>query len=653
MAATGRKTVRDRSGIITFTGSDQYNMGFNGLSSFLHRLRQKDDVLTIRKFVDPDLQMSEIADRFVKQDGSKALLFKNNGTDFPVAMNLFASADRLSEALHVSTPEAAAEQIAQLSDLLEGGGSILRKLFRLAALASLLPRRKRGRGACQQVVHHRPDLSILPILTCWPNDGGRFITLPLVHTRDPESGSLNVGMYRVQIFDKAVAALHWHRHKTGARHFEKYRRMGKKMPVAVALGGDPVYTYSATAPLPENINEYILAGFLRKKKVKMVRCLTQEMEVPQDADIVIEGYADPMEDPVTEGPFGDHTGFYSLEDHYPRFHITCITHRRNAIYPATVVGIPPMEDVFLALATEKIFLNPVKMSLGPEITDLHMPEPGVAHNLAMVSIRKEYPAQAVKVMHTLLGAGQMMFTKYLVVFDEDTNLRDYRSVLRKLVQQVDFSEDLLFTRGPLDVLDHASDKPTEGGKLGIDATVKAERNSPLAFSAAVDIRKVSAEIEGRAEEILRVPGDAGLLAEGLPVLMVFARDIPENMEPFFEYLSGFRKVERWYIIVCDEKARGMGYYHLLWLLLGNSDPGRDLQIRRWKEHSFFILDGTFKAGPGKRFSRDWPNVVAASEKTRKQVDHLWDKNQWGELIESPSKKFSELTLCDGAAYRRS
>jgi 4-hydroxy-3-polyprenylbenzoate decarboxylase len=273
--------------------------------------------------------------------------------------------------------------------------------------------------------------------------------------------------------------MHWQRHKTGANHFEEWKKTGKRMPVTVTLGGDPVYTYAATAPLPENIDEYILAGFLRKKKVKLVKCITNDLYVPCDADIVIEGFVDPSEEMIWEGPFGDHTGFYSLADWYPEFHVTCITHSRNAIYPATIVGIPPMEDAWLTKATEKIFLAPLKLALQPEILDFHMPDAGTAHNLVVVKIQKSYPGQGRKVINSLFGAGQMMFTKYLAVVSGEVDIRNYGELIFHILKNTDFMSDLFFSSGPLDVLDHSSDNFSFGGKLGIDGTVKMREESSV------------------------------------------------------------------------------------------------------------------------------------------------------------------------------
>jgi 4-hydroxy-3-polyprenylbenzoate decarboxylase len=381
----------------------------------------------------------------------------------------------MAAAIGRSSLDDAGEEIFSLIESVSEASSLSGKLSRLPRMMHLLrlaPVRKRGRGECQEVVEMNPDLDRLPILKCWPHDAERFITLPLVHTRHPETGKSNLGMYRMQVMGKDVTGMHWHRHKTGAHHFEAWKRRGERMPVTVTLGGDPVYTYAATAPLPEDMSEYLLAAFLRRKRVTLVRCLTNDIWVPADSDIVIEGYVDPSEEPVTEGPFGDHTGFYSLADLYPRFHVTCITHRSNAVYPATVVGVPPMEDAWIGKATEKIFFAPIKLAIAPEIRELHMPVAGVAHNLVIVSIDKRYPGQGLKVLSALFGAGQMMLSKYIIVVSSGVSVTDYPAVAEALFGNVRFNTDLLLTRGPLDVLDHSSDSFSMGGKMGIDATVK-------------------------------------------------------------------------------------------------------------------------------------------------------------------------------------
>ena len=313
--------------------------------------------------------------------------------------------------------------------------------------------------------------SALPILQCWPLDGGRFITLPCVVTKDPDTGARNVGMYRIQIYDDHTTGMHWQLQKVGARHGRRYYETGTRMPVAIFLGGDPVFTFAATAPLPDGLDEFLLAGYLRKKSVELVKCETNDLEVPADADFVIEGYVDPKEPLREEGPFGDHTGYYTLPEPYPVFHVTAITHRKDAVYPATIVGIPPMEDFYIGSASMKLFLPVFKMNF-PEIVDIALPAEGVFHNLVFVSIKKSYPMQAYKIMHGLWGMGQMMFTKYIIVVDDDVDVHNTSEVLFQLCANTDPQRDGIFTKGPSDVLDHATSEIATGSKLGIDATKK-------------------------------------------------------------------------------------------------------------------------------------------------------------------------------------
>ncbi|MEN9497285.1 MAG: hypothetical protein RL750_184, partial [Bacteroidota bacterium] len=339
-------------------------MAWNDQEQFIQALEKAGELLRIKTFVDPKWEIAEITDRISKSGGGgKALLFENTGTGFPVLMNAYGSEKRMCMALGVDQLDDVAREIEGLFKLLSSPKeSIIDKLKlipKLGEFASWMPKVRSGKGACQEVVHLDPDMSLLPVITCWPKDGGPFITLPVIHTKDPLTQSRNVGMYRMQVFGPKLTGMHWHKHKVSAKHFSEYKKLNKRMPVAVALGGDPVYAYSATAPLPENVDEYMLAGFLRKKKVELVKCLTQpEIEVPADADFIIEGYVDPNDELIWEGPFGDHTGYYSLPDWYPRFHVTAITHRKKAVYPATIVGIPPQEDAWLGKATERIFLAP-------------------------------------------------------------------------------------------------------------------------------------------------------------------------------------------------------------------------------------------------------------------------------------------------------
>ena len=451
-------------------------MAYKNLSAFIEILKDRKEVLSVDSFVDPVLEIAEITDRFSKlSDGGKALLFLKTGTYFPVITNMLGSQKRMSLALGAEEINDVEKRLRDVFNNIKeprkGFFDKLAILPQLARIGGYFPTEHKGKADCQQVIHEDPDLNIFPVLKTWPFDGGRFVTLPLVFTHDPESGERNVGMYRMQIFDKNTTGMHWHRHKTGANHYEKYKELGKKMPVAVVLGGDPAITYSATAPLPENIDELLLAGFLRDKSVPLVKCISQKISVPADSEIIIEGYVDPSEEKIIEGPFGDHTGFYSLEDYYPKFHVTCITHRKNAIYPATLVGIPPQEDAWIAKATERIFLMPIQQTVAPELVDMYIPEIGVAHNLTIVSIDKSYPGQARKIMSALWGAGQMMFNKVLIVVDKDVNIHNLGEIYEKL-QMINIISDLVISSGPLDVLDHSSPYPLHGSKLGIDATRK-------------------------------------------------------------------------------------------------------------------------------------------------------------------------------------
>ena len=434
-------------------------------------LDRKGQLLRIRQSVSQDLEITEIADRAMKS-GGPALLFENvAGHTAPVLINAFGSMQRMAWSLGVDDVETIARQIKELLELkipegLAQKAMLLPKLYELSRYG---PKHVKT-GPCQEIVQHDVDLDLLPVSKCWPMDGGRFITLPLVFTRDLKTGKRNVGMYRMQIYDKKTTGMHWQIHKVGSKHFQDHQERGKRMEIAVALGGDPALTFSALAPLPEFLDEMLFAGFLRKEPVCMVPCKTVDLEVPADADYILEGYVDPLESRV-EGPFGDHTGYYSLEDKYPVFHVTCITQRRDPIYPHTIVGRPPMEDGFMGKAVERIFL-PFVQNLFPEIVDMNLPIEGIFHNVVLVSIKKRYPYHARKIAHSLWGMGQLMFSKMIAVFDADVNIQDPQEVLWLLGNNIDPKRDVFFTEGPLDALNHASDHPNFGSKMGIDATAK-------------------------------------------------------------------------------------------------------------------------------------------------------------------------------------
>ena len=626
-------------------------MAYKTLQHFVHTLQQAQELVIIDEFVSPHLEISEITDRVSKQ-GGKALLFTNNGTEFPLLINSMGSEKRMCLALGVKSLDQAAEEISDLfAGMMNNSGGLMGKLRILPTLgkiASWMPKVIKGRGACQQVVMPAPDLSKLPVLTCWPHDGGPFITLPAVHTKDPLTGIRNLGMYRMQVFNNELTGMHWHLHKNSARHYNEYKQPGLRMPVAVALGGDPSCTYSASAPLPDNIDEYMLAGFLRKKKVELVKCLTCDLEVPAEADFVIEGYVDPSEDLILEGPFGDHTGFYSLADYYPRFHVTCITHRRDAIYPATIVGIPPQEDAFMGLATERIFLAPIRLSMIPELIDLHMPREGVFHNIVLARINKTYAGQATKVMNALWGAGQMMFNKILIVLDRDISLTDYTRVLEVIGETVDPSADILLSKGPSDVLDHSSAQFAFAGKLGVDATDKlpVERKAGSLFPSNSNISK---------QEFIDCEGithiNTSYINQGLLILAV-DKAIAKQINKFHSILikkdisKGIR-----FVVYVDKQVDVFNMADVAWLVANNCDPQRDCFITLSDITDTFqqlVIDGTRKTDKLDGFKREWPNVLTMDVDTIKAIDAKWDCLGLGVLIPSPSLRYRALTLPGGA-----
>jgi 4-hydroxy-3-polyprenylbenzoate decarboxylase len=447
-------------------------MAYNSLQEFVQVLEREGELKRITYPVKAALEITEVADRAMKT-GGPALLFENVvGKMIPVLINAFGSLKRMAMALGVNDVEEIAREIEQLTRVKPPASlwDKLRALSEIVRVAGFFPKVVKE-GACQEVIEQEPDLNILPVLTCWPGDGGPFITLPTVVSRDPRNGSRNVGLYRMQVFDSRTTAMHWHLHKVGARHFLRQKEQKGRMELAACLGGDPAVIYAATAPLPDQIDEFLFTGFLRKKGLELVKGVTVDVEVPADSDIVIEGYVDPSEPLRREGPFGDHTGFYSLADDYPVFHVTCITHKKKPIYPTTIVGRPPMEDAYLGKATERIFLPLLRLTF-PEIVDIDFPIHGVFHNLAIVSIRKEYPAHARKIMHGLWGMGQMMFTKIIIVIDHDVNVHDLSEVTWIVGNHIDPKRDVLFVDGPVDVLDHAAPLMGYGSKMGIDATRK-------------------------------------------------------------------------------------------------------------------------------------------------------------------------------------
>lgn len=450
---------------------------YDDLQDYISFLKKNDEIIEIDEPVSRDLEITEIADKVVKSTG-KTLLFNNvvneNGEKYamPLVINLYGTKEKTAASLGVENLNEIGDRIDSYLKIKPPKG-LFAKLEMIPQLKEVLnfPPKHVKKGKCQEVVYDNPDLDMLPILKCWPDDGGPFVTLPMVITKDPETGTPNCGMYRMQQFDKTTTGMHWHRHKGGAVHYEKAKKLGKKLEVAVVIGTDPATLYTASAPLPPDIPEFVFSGFLRKTPLELVKCKTVDIDVPANAEIVLEGYIDPEEPLKIEGKFGDHTGYYSLEDLYPVFHVTCITTRKNPIYPATIVGIPPMEDFWMGFATERIFLPLLKMTV-PEVTDMHMPPEGVFHNLIFLSIKKRYPGQAQKVMNAVWGTGLMMLSKVIVIVDDDVDVTNPTQVWWTALNNIDPERDIIFTKGAIDVLDHASREFTYGSKMGIDGTRK-------------------------------------------------------------------------------------------------------------------------------------------------------------------------------------
>ena len=512
--------------------------------------------------------------------------------------------------------------------------SLMEKVMMLPELgkvASYMPKTLKGKGECQQVIMDDPDITKLPVMTCWPADGGPFITLPVIHTLDPENNTRNVGMYRMQVFGPKLTGMHWHKHKVSAGHFNKYKKLGKRMPVSVALGGDPVYTYCATAPLPPNVDEYLLAGFIRKRKVELVKCITNDLYVPADADFIIEGYVDPEEDFIFEGPFGDHTGYYSLADYYPKFHITCITHKKNAVYPSTIVGIPPQEDAWIGKATERIFITPIKLTMLPEVEDMELPIEGVFHNLTIVKIKTEYEGHAQKVMNAMWGAGQMMFNKILVITDK-IDIHNYAKVADYVSKHVDPYNDIYFSAGPMDVLDHSCSKFAH---------------------ILVDARSIIIDTPVLQQKFPAISGiNTQLLKAGFSVIAVgVKKTLPAQIETLHKQLvleEGVNQVK--FIIYVDDVVELSDFGVVTWNTANNIDPRRDMILSPAGKYgiSHCGIDGTRKTKKLDNFQRDWPNVIAMDAGIIETIDRKWEVLGLGKFLPSPSLKYVGQVMNKGA-----
>ena len=481
-------------------------MAYNDLREFIAALEKNGELQRIPFEVDPYLEITAFADRSVKNKGPALLFEKPKGSKIPVLVNSMASMKRMELALQVDKVDQIAARITEYLQMKmpEGIMGKLKMLPMLAEMGNFFPKIVSS-GPCKEVIERENfSLKDLPVLHCWPDDGGPFITLPLVFSKNPETGKRNCGMYRMQVYDERTTGMHWQTHKQGADHYRTLVREGKRkrMEIAVAIGADPAVMYSAILPLPPELDEMMIAGFLRNKPVEMVKCETVDVEVPANAEIVLEGYVE-LGEMRTEGPFGDHTGFYSLADEYPVFHVTCMTRRKNPIYVTTIVGPPPMEDFYMGKSIERIFLPLMRLNL-PEVRDICMPAEGIFHNLIIVAIRKSYPGHARKVMHGIWGTGQAMFSKCIVVVDEDVNVQDLSEVAWKALNNIDPQRDIEFALGPVDSLDHASRLPNFGSKMGIDATRKWPAEGFM--RPWPDVIKMAPEVTRRVDELWKQAG---------------------------------------------------------------------------------------------------------------------------------------------------
>ena len=628
------------------------------LQRFLSFLEEKGELVRVKEPVSPVLEITALADRVVKA-GGPALLFENvEGSDLPLAIGVYGTRQRMAWALGLDDLDELGTRLRELMDVKVGGGlvGLASNLPKLRELASLPPKRVR-RAPVQEVVWRGDDVDLgkLPVLTCWPQDGGPFVTLPLVISKDPASGEVNIGMYRMQVMGKNVTGMHWQRHKTGARHLESAKRLGQRLEVAVALGGDPALTYAATAPIPPipGINEYSLTGYLRGRGVELVKGVTVDLEVPANAEIVLEGYVDPDEDWVVEGPFGDHTGFYTLQDLYPAFHVTAITMRREAIYPATIVGRPPMEDAYLIEASERLFLVPAQLIL-PEIVDYHMPPAGIAHNLVNVVIKKGYPGQAYKVGNGLLGLGQMMFAKVILVTDADVPPNDHPGFWRTVLANAVPGRDHQIAKGPIDVLDHASRAWSYGSKLIIDGTVKhAEEVGAPGTSGPAGVTGAAGAAAGAAITpgggAAEPTGAAGAWEPGperdrthLPAhAEVLDQHQPGNGFWFLttrkERADQGRHIGEWaahhvaargvrLIAVLDHETDPRDFEDAVWTLLNNIDPERDVQVIDAGHGAgpVWVVDATPKIA-AEGFARAWPDKITMTPEVEERTDALAER----------------------------
>ncbi len=603
-------------------------MSYDSLGAFVARLDEEGELLRIKDRVSANLEITEITDRMSKMpSGGKALFFENvEDSAFPVVTNAFGSSRRIELAFG-SSPDGLAARLAAIikqappRSIMEKIGMLPKAL----SWAKFLPRtRKMKTPPCQEVVltGEAVDLTKLPVLFCWPEDGGRFITLPVVFTKGLEDGKRNVGMYRMQVYDGKTTGMHWHIHKDGSHHFHEYRKAGRRMEVAVAIGTDPAVTYAATAPMPRGVDEMMLAGFIRQAPVIMVRGITVDIDVPAEAEFILEGYVDPEETRI-EGPFGDHTGYYSEADLYPVFHLTAITHRKNPVYSATVVGRPPMEDCYLALTTERLFLPMLQMVM-PEIKDYLLPWEGVFHSIAVISIEKEYPGHAAKIASGLWGSGQMSFAKALVIIDDKSLLADGRRLFEHILGTIDFSSDITLAMGILDVLDHSAENPLYGSKIAIDATTRFAGEGKRTEKGGDSGNGYEPGDDASLLARLRI-GDEGfmrlctLLSVPGRILRAVAVDKKKGQPSrlYIDLLRGDEDAAGGVYVLYDAGLELADHSLLLWKAFNNVDPARDIVIGT----RCVIIDATRK-GLADGHQRPWPNDIEMTPEIKKAVDRL-------------------------------
>ncbi|HAX46689.1 MAG TPA: menaquinone biosynthesis decarboxylase [Nitrospina sp.] len=603
-------------------------MTYHSLREFIERLEFDNELVRIKERVSPLLEIAEITDRVSKQPGGgKALLFENvEGSSMPVLINAFGSTKRMNAALGVHNIEKIARDIDKYLKVappttLMDKVKLLPMLLEAAAFPPKMVSEKQA--PCQEVVLTGDDVDLgeIPVLQCWPDDAGRFITFPIVVNRSADRKLRNVGLYRMQIYDKKTTGMHWHIHKDGAHFFHDYRKQNKIMDCAVAIGADPTVCYSASAPLPYGIDEFLLAGFIRKTPVPLVKCKTVDLEVPATSEIILEGFIDPSEMRL-EGPFGDHTGYYSQDGDYPVFHITAITHRRNPIYLTTIVGKPPQEDFYLGRATERIFLPLMRTQL-PEIIDMDMPAEGVFHNLVIVSIDKRFPMQARRLMNALWGMGQMSFVKTIIVVDQSIDVHDHGKIIDLLLNRVDLKRDLFYSEGILDVLNHASDRALYGSKLGIDATDKIEGEEGFDSEPDPTVTGVLPTPKAILENFTELISCKIIEREDRQRVAFATLDkkCPHQGRGVIEKFMSNREYSSITVLIILEGHEDVNDIStVLWKLLNNIDPKRDIHYFENR----LAIDVTRKTGE-QGFLQDWPDEIKMSDEIKKKVNEKWKK----------------------------